>query len=228
MDNFGFDESKSREYADWKRVRAAIEHENLLINHRLTWLFSSQAFLLTAYTLAFNKWSEVPANAEARQLFPILLFTIAGFAILISFLIRSAVKAAVTQLNHLDDWWHLERESRSLHSLTQGLTRESRKEREEKLLSDHPPLQGRSPTPWNDRFAQHEIPSYFISAWVLIIAFMLFFRFGQTLSALSKNAFLLGLTLLFGLVLLLVYLVRKYKKKNRKLREALNAANRPM
>jgi len=31
-----FDEFKDRSLADWKRVRSAIEHENTLVNHRLT------------------------------------------------------------------------------------------------------------------------------------------------------------------------------------------------
>src|SRR4051812_11981515 len=37
----------ARNLGDWQRVRAAIEHENLLTNHRVTWLLSSQAFLFT-------------------------------------------------------------------------------------------------------------------------------------------------------------------------------------
>ena len=35
-----WDEFHDREIVDWKRVRSALEHENLLTNHRLTWLLT--------------------------------------------------------------------------------------------------------------------------------------------------------------------------------------------
>ncbi|MEM9978375.1 MAG: hypothetical protein AAF808_12185 [Cyanobacteria bacterium P01_D01_bin.2] len=47
--NLSFNEFENREYADWKRIRSAVEHENALINYRQTWLLTSQAFLLTAF-----------------------------------------------------------------------------------------------------------------------------------------------------------------------------------
>jgi len=43
-------ESEDREYADWKRIRAAIEHENLLTNARMTWLLTTEAVFFAAYT----------------------------------------------------------------------------------------------------------------------------------------------------------------------------------
>lgn len=42
----GWDEYKDPQIVNWKRVRAVIEHENMLINHRITWLLLSQGFLL--------------------------------------------------------------------------------------------------------------------------------------------------------------------------------------
>src|SRR6478735_3272731 len=44
-----FCESNAPDITVWKLVRSAIEHENALINHRLTWFFSTQAFLLTVF-----------------------------------------------------------------------------------------------------------------------------------------------------------------------------------
>lgn len=38
-----WDEFHDVDIVNWKRVRSALEHENLLVNHRLTWLLSSQA-----------------------------------------------------------------------------------------------------------------------------------------------------------------------------------------
>jgi hypothetical protein len=45
LQDLRFDEFKDEELVNWRRIRTSVEHENILINHRLSWLFSSQAFL---------------------------------------------------------------------------------------------------------------------------------------------------------------------------------------
>jgi hypothetical protein len=45
----GFNEQQAPDVTAWKLARSAIEHENHLINHRLTWFFSTQGFLLSAF-----------------------------------------------------------------------------------------------------------------------------------------------------------------------------------
>jgi len=42
-------EYANRDLINWRRVRSVVEHENHLINHRITWLLLSQAGLLTAF-----------------------------------------------------------------------------------------------------------------------------------------------------------------------------------
>jgi hypothetical protein len=37
----------------WKMARSAIEHENGLVNHRMTWFFQSQAFLFAAFAVIY-------------------------------------------------------------------------------------------------------------------------------------------------------------------------------
>lgn len=54
-----WDEYKDVCIVDWKITRAAIEHENLLTNHRLTWLLASQGFLFAIYGLVLKE--AVPA-----------------------------------------------------------------------------------------------------------------------------------------------------------------------
>jgi hypothetical protein len=44
-----FDETKAADVVAWKLARSAIEHENNLINHRMMWFFTTQAFLLSAF-----------------------------------------------------------------------------------------------------------------------------------------------------------------------------------
>ncbi|BBO33243.1 hypothetical protein [Lacipirellula parvula] len=50
----GWDEFHDIAIVNWKRIRTSIEHENLLVNHRITWLIASQAFLFAAFALIFQ------------------------------------------------------------------------------------------------------------------------------------------------------------------------------
>jgi len=64
----GWDEFHDAEIVDWKRVRSAIEHENELTNHRLTWMLNSQAFLFAAFALTFASSPESVGDLRGRQL----------------------------------------------------------------------------------------------------------------------------------------------------------------
>jgi hypothetical protein len=48
---------------DWKRVRSAIEHENVLTNQRFTWLLTSQGFLLGGFVLVFQASTKADVRA---------------------------------------------------------------------------------------------------------------------------------------------------------------------
>lgn len=52
-------EYSNRDLINWRRVRSIIEHENHLINHRITWLLLSQAGLLAAFSTIYAKWWDV-------------------------------------------------------------------------------------------------------------------------------------------------------------------------
>lgn len=49
-----FHESESKDVVAWKLARAAIEHENHLVNHRMTWFYTAQGFLLSAAGLVLS------------------------------------------------------------------------------------------------------------------------------------------------------------------------------
>jgi hypothetical protein len=51
-----------REQLEWTRRK--LEHENDLVNHRLSWLASSQAFLAAAYVIRFSSDSDTPEGLE--------------------------------------------------------------------------------------------------------------------------------------------------------------------
>ena len=48
-----FCDNSAPDIVAWKLARSAIEHENSLVNHRMTWFVASQAFLFSAFVLLF-------------------------------------------------------------------------------------------------------------------------------------------------------------------------------
>ena len=48
----GMDDMAKKEYglSQWKLVRSAIEHENTLINYRISWLLATQLFLFAVFS----------------------------------------------------------------------------------------------------------------------------------------------------------------------------------
>jgi hypothetical protein len=158
-----FDEFKDVEIADWKRVRSAIEHENMLINHRLSWLFSSQAFLLAAFTFSFKEL----AKTEVPYALPIAI-AVFGIALCIQF--QRGIKSAENQLRELDKWWYRTCDDKGV--CTSWVNYADRERRNEKRLSKHPPLQGWSSGGarfWDRWFTYSYCPAFFASAWMLFI-----------------------------------------------------------
>lgn len=76
----------------WQRVRQMIEHENELINHRLTWLMTSQSILFGAVAILWEK------DKVAVQ-----LLCIVGFLVVASFG-YSLFLANRAMWNLVDDW----------------------------------------------------------------------------------------------------------------------------
>jgi hypothetical protein len=100
-----WDEFKDAEIVDWKRVRSAIEHENELTNHRLTWMLTSQAFLFAAFALMFQASTK---NDVDKLLLPFYKYVLAGISltgILSAAYLSSGLAAAHKQHKLLEKWW---------------------------------------------------------------------------------------------------------------------------
>jgi hypothetical protein len=77
-----FNESAAPDITAWKLARSAIEHENDLINHRMTWFFSAQAFLLGVFFLALTSDDSSILRQQDNLIFlPIVLGLIGLLAI---------------------------------------------------------------------------------------------------------------------------------------------------
>lgn len=102
-----FNEFESHFITDWKRVRSQIEHEDNLVNHRITWLLASNAFLLTGYVLAIANLKE-ELLVEAKELLRLCLYAIPIVGVFISIVIIQTVSQAFGQINILASWWERE------------------------------------------------------------------------------------------------------------------------
>jgi hypothetical protein len=117
----GWDEFKDPQISDWKRVRGVIEHENGLVNNRITWLLASHGFLFTILGLSANnelvascfrdprippvKGALVAAaavcNAYKFSVLPLLML----LGLVISLIIAITISHAEKQVRAMDTWW---------------------------------------------------------------------------------------------------------------------------
>jgi hypothetical protein len=88
-----YNEFTSPDITSWRLFRSAIEHENTLVNHRLTWLLSSQAFLFSAFVLVFLAWSKQEVK-RFDALVPFVLAVIGFFAIYICLVVHVGISRA--------------------------------------------------------------------------------------------------------------------------------------
>src|SRR5947209_10049125 len=81
-------------------IRAQIEHEDNLVNQRLSWFVAAQAFLFTAYAILLNAPSPMRIEKFATQQ-DILFLLIPVAAIGMSILIYTTVIAAMMAMTNL-------------------------------------------------------------------------------------------------------------------------------
>ncbi len=132
----------------YKIIRSQIEHEDNLINQRLSWFIAAQAFLFTAYAILLNAPTDVRAQKFATQQ-NLLLFLVPVVAIGMSILIYTTIFAATIAMAHL---------RRLLESRVQ-----------EKERARLPPVQGYRFTLLLGQAAPILIPLLFIVIWILLL-----------------------------------------------------------
>lgn len=169
-----FDEFKDREFADWKRVRSSIEHENILVNHRLSWLFASHAFLYAAFAVVFNAWNNLNNTESAvAGSYQILLTLISTIGVFICATIQRGLWGAEKALRMLHRWWYSGQEQRENETLRPpATTSPTASELKDK---HHPPIQG-GPIIYRSIFSRFTsytfAPTVFMVVWLIIILFV--------------------------------------------------------
>ena len=129
-------------------IRSQIEHEDNLINQRLSWFVASQAFLFSAYAILLNAPSQVRLQSFAAQQ-NILFSLIPVVAIGMSILIYITVIAALLAMANL-----------------RRLLESHMKEEESALL---PPVQGYRQTLLLGQASPVLIPFLFMISWIVLL-----------------------------------------------------------
>lgn len=142
-----WDEFKDPNFANWKRVRMAIEHENILTNARMNWLLSAQGFLLGAYVLVFSATTR-DGFAEPKIFeSALVLYGLVFAGMLVSFFLSGGIRAAYDQHNRLKEWWWIQ----------VGIQN-----------SYHPPICGFEPLIWRWTIQYYHFPKFFVPVWLVL------------------------------------------------------------
>jgi hypothetical protein len=91
-------DASSLEY--YRIVRSQIEHEDNVINQRLNWFVSAQAFLFTANAIVLNS-SPTPSFAQSREAERLLILLVPAVAICSCLVIYATVIGGVLALRNL-------------------------------------------------------------------------------------------------------------------------------
>jgi hypothetical protein len=129
-------------------IRSQIEHEDNLINQRLSWFLAAQAFLFSAYAILLNAPSQVRLQRFATQqeiLFTLIPLVAIGASVLIYVTVFAAMLAMA-----------------NLRRLLEG----HMKEEESALL---PPVQGYRQTLLLGQASPILIPFLFMISWIVFL-----------------------------------------------------------
>jgi hypothetical protein len=216
-----FDEFKDRDFADWRRLRNAIEHENTLTNHRMTWFFVSQGFLLAAYSSIFTNWATPDASTHTsepvravQQLYPFLLVVVALLGGTMCAVTLRSLTLASEQIQRLDNWWHVgKRWADVVRSFKEG--EEDRKSARLRLSPDHPPLQGSLRELVDTFVSTSNIPLYFMAVWVVLLSLTGYVYKAEVIGALSARWPYITIAVLLALLVVQSWLRREAQKTQR-------------
>ncbi|MBV9507890.1 MAG: hypothetical protein JO323_23110 [Acidobacteriia bacterium] len=180
-----FDEFKSPDITAWKLARAAIEHENNLVNQRLTWLSTSQAFLFSAFALIFLAWTRGDMKGSPFQpVVPWILTAIGLFALYICLALQVSLRQAFWAIADVTQFYKKLKNENGFGSRT-------------------PPLHRWRKPPFRGILDQHFLPGSLACLWVVILGVL---AVSQSPPMLSKiESFTVGdaltlLAILFALV----------------------------
>jgi len=88
----------------WRLVRSAIEHENTLKSHRVTWFLATQLFLFTGFTSIFVEAVKSDFLFRSLKVYAALVI-IFLMGIYVCVLAWANLRAAQKMIKRLQNWW---------------------------------------------------------------------------------------------------------------------------
>jgi hypothetical protein len=88
----------------WRLVRSAIEHENTLKSHRVTWFLATQLFLFTGFTSIFVEAVKSDFLFKSLKVYAALVI-IFLMGIYVCVLAWANLRAAQKMIARLQNWW---------------------------------------------------------------------------------------------------------------------------
>jgi hypothetical protein len=129
---------------DLETIRHRLEHEDNLLNQRLSWILTSQSFLLTGYAILLNAPAALRSETYARD-HHLLMALIPLSGVVTVFLLWAAIIAALLAMRDL----------------------RARARAHPGFESSH--IQGRPMTRWLGIAAPTLIPAVFLVSWLVIM-----------------------------------------------------------
>jgi H+/Cl- antiporter ClcA len=100
-------ESHDISMAYWRSVRASIEHENQLVNYRITWLLAFEALLFGALGIFVKEYLEYMKHGSMPPLglYFIALVGFVNIGIIAAFYVERYMRGAEDAHDALVKWW---------------------------------------------------------------------------------------------------------------------------
>jgi hypothetical protein len=154
-------DEENRRVADWKRVRSVIEHENTLINHRVTWLLASQGFLFAGYSALITGWAKGDLHI-ARGMFVALLFALFAISAYVCISMGIMLSAAIRHIKRIQCWWYkidISAKPEEIQKVSDS----------SELNTLHPHLQGWKARKHTRPFDTEFMPYFFLGGWIILL-----------------------------------------------------------
>jgi hypothetical protein len=95
---------QSTNLTQWRLVRSAIEHENTLKSHRVTWFLATQLFLFTGFTSIFVEAVKTDYLFQSLKVYAalVIVFLMGTYVCILAW---ANLRAAQKMITRLQSWW---------------------------------------------------------------------------------------------------------------------------
>jgi hypothetical protein len=187
--------------AQWKLVRSAIEHENTLINYRVSWFMATQLFLFAGFSSIFVKAVEKDELFGMAKVY-LAFVTISSIGLYICILAWVNVRAAGKMIGRLRDWWIT-----NFHAQENDFEKWKRSIQFFDGEKRFPPINGIFTENLMEYFGEKRLPVAIAMCWLLLLG-LTTAKFFQSCSD-SYKPFVWSVAILLALILLALLPCRK-------------------